>query len=119
MAHVSNHARIGTVLGERGVGDLRQRPQGVGKQQPVETVIGFCRQLQQLLARVPAAHDGGVHVEEVTWQGTAEQGADLVGHGVVGMQNGADGELYGIVSAPVDRQLDLLFGTAFWAVQGQ
>ncbi len=42
------------------------------------------------------------HVQEIAWQGTAEQGADLVGDGVVGMQYRADGKLDGIVSAPVD-----------------
>jgi hypothetical protein len=50
MAHVSDHARLRAVLGERGVGDLRQRPERVGEQQPVKAVIGFRCEFQQLLA---------------------------------------------------------------------
>ena len=47
-------------------------------------------------------HDGGVYIQEVTRQGAAEQGADLVGDSVVGMQDRPDVELNWFVSAPVD-----------------
>jgi hypothetical protein len=50
MAHVSDHVRIRAVLSERGVDDLRQRPERVGEQQPVKAVVGFCSEFQQLLA---------------------------------------------------------------------
>ena len=50
-------------------------------------------EFQQLLARIPAAHDGGVHIQEVTRESTAEQSADLVGDSVVGMQDRPDIEL--------------------------
>ena len=119
MAHVRYRAWIGAVLGERGICDLRQRPECVGEQQPVKAVIGFSGEFQQLLAGVPAAHDGGVHIQEVTRQSAAEQRADLVGDGVVSMQDGPDGKLNGIVGAPVDGQLDLLLGTVRRVGQGQ
>jgi hypothetical protein len=115
MAHVSDHGWIRAVLGERGVRDLRQRPESVGEQQPVKAMIGFCSEFQQLLACVPAAHYGGVHIQKVARQGAAEQSADLVSDGVVGMQDRTDGKLNWIVSTPVDSQLDLLLGTAFRA----
>jgi hypothetical protein len=54
MAHLSDYAWIRSVLGERGVGDLRQRPERVGEQRPVEAVVGFCGELQQPLARPPS-----------------------------------------------------------------
>jgi len=50
MAHVRDGARGGAVLGERGIGDLRQCPECIGEQQPVKAVIGFSGQFQQLLA---------------------------------------------------------------------
>jgi hypothetical protein len=70
-----------------------------------------------VLACVPAAHDGSVHVQEVARQGAAEQGADLVGDSVVGMQDRPTGKLNQIASAPVNGQLDLLPGPAFRASQ--
>ena len=115
MAHIGDHARICTVLGERGVSDLRQRPERVGEQQPVEAVVGFCSESQQLHTRVPAAHDGGVHIQEVARQSAAEQSADLVSDSVIGVQYRPDSELDWIVSTPVDSQLDLLLGAAFRA----
>lgn len=68
MAHVSDHGRVRTVLGERGVRDLRQCSERVGEQYPVKAVVGFRGEFQQLLACVPAAHDGGVHIQEVARQ---------------------------------------------------
>lgn len=70
-------------------------------------------------SRVYRPHDGGVYIQEVAWQSTAEQGADLVGDSVIGVQDRADGKLNGIMGAPVDGQLDLLLGTASGARQGQ
>jgi hypothetical protein len=83
-------------------------PGRVGEQQPVEAVVGFCGELQQPLARAPAAHDGVVHIQEVAWQSTSEQSADLVGNSVIRVQDRAGGKLNGIMGAPVDSQLDLL-----------
>lgn len=60
MAHVGDGAQVGAVLGERGVGDLGQRSERVGEQQPAEAQVGCCGQLQQLLPGVTAAGDGGV-----------------------------------------------------------
>jgi SnoaL-like domain len=51
VPHISDRARVGAVFGERGAGDLRQRPECTGEQQPVEAVIGCCREFQQLLTR--------------------------------------------------------------------
>jgi hypothetical protein len=93
MAHISDHARIRTVLGERSVSDLRQRTERLGEQQPVKAVVRFCRESQHLPARVPATRYGGVHVKEVARQGAPEQSADLVRDGVIGMQDGPDGKL--------------------------
>ena len=50
-------------------------------------------------------------------RGKARPGADLVSDSVVGVQDWADRELDGIVSAPVYGQFDLLFGTAFGGVR--
>jgi hypothetical protein len=119
MAHVSEHAWIRAVLVERGVRDLRQRPESVGEQQAVKAVIGCCGEFQQLLVCVPAAHYGGVYIQEVARQGAAEQSADLVSDSIVGMQDRPDGKLNWIVSTPVDSQLDLLLGTAFRAGKGK
>jgi hypothetical protein len=41
VAHVGDHGGIDAVLGERGVGDLGQRSEGVGEQQPVEAEVGI------------------------------------------------------------------------------
>jgi hypothetical protein len=43
MAHISDDARIRAVLGERGVGDLRQRPERLGEKQRYLLVPGFHR----------------------------------------------------------------------------
>jgi len=43
VAHISDHARIRTVLGERGVGDLRQRTERLGEQQSIKAVVRLCR----------------------------------------------------------------------------
>jgi hypothetical protein len=76
-------------------------------------------EFQQLLACVPAAHYGGVHIQEIARESAAEQSADLVSDSVVGMQDRPDGKLNRIVSTPVDSRLDLLLGVAFRASQGQ
>ena len=44
VAHVCDQRRIGPVLGEGGVGDLRERPECVGEQQPVEALVRFRRE---------------------------------------------------------------------------
>jgi hypothetical protein len=50
VSHVSDHAGICAVLGERGVGDLGQCSESVGEQQPVEAAVRFGGEFQQLLA---------------------------------------------------------------------
>jgi hypothetical protein len=70
MAHVSDHARIRTVLDQRGVRDLRQRSERVDEQQPVKAVVGgFKRgddggcQRGKLAAALPA----GEQVDIAAW----------------------------------------------------
>ena len=70
-------------------------PERVGEQQPVKAMGGFCSEFQQLLARVPAAHYGGVHVREVARQGAAEQRTGFVVDSLVGMQARLNGRLNG------------------------
>ena len=48
-----------------------------------------------------------VDVDVVACLGTGEEGADLVRDGVIGVQDGADGERDGLVCAPVDAEFDL------------
>ena len=57
------------VLGERGVGDLAERPESVGEHVPVEAVVRCCCQFEQVLAGVPAAGEDRVDIEEVPRQG--------------------------------------------------
>jgi hypothetical protein len=79
MAHVSDHARIRAVLGERGVGDLRQRPERVGEQQPVKAVVGDPADLRQdrepLLPLGRLLGGRGVAVEDLLAVGAAGFGA--------------------------------------------
>ena len=49
VPHISNHVWICAVLGERGVGDLCQRSERIGEQQPVEAVVA-CASARATLA---------------------------------------------------------------------
>jgi hypothetical protein len=111
VAHVGNHFWVGVVFSERGVGDLGKCPESVSKQQPVETVVSVGGKIEQLFAGIPAAGESGIHVEEVTGQGAAKEGAYLVGDGVVCMEDGSEVQLNRVVRTPVDGQLDLLFSS--------
>ncbi len=52
------------VLGERSVGDLAERPESVGKHEPVEAVVRCCREFEQVFAGVPATGEDRVDIEE-------------------------------------------------------
>lgn len=73
MAHVCDHVWCCAIFSERGVSDLGKCPEGVCKQQPIETVVSIGGKFEQLLARVPAGGEGSIHVKEVTGEGSAKE----------------------------------------------
>jgi hypothetical protein len=64
-------------------------------------------QVEQLVFCVPAAGQDGVHVDVVTYLCPSEQGADLVSHGIVRVQDRPDRQADWLVLSPVQAQLDL------------
>lgn len=72
VPHIRDRVGVGPVFGERGIGDLRQCAESVGEDQRIEAMVGGGSELQQLLTRVPTAHERRVNIEEVARQCTAE-----------------------------------------------
>jgi hypothetical protein len=64
-------------------------------------------QVEQLILCVPAAGQDRVHVDVVPYLCPSEQGADLVGHGIVRVQDRPDRQADWFVLPPVQAQLDL------------
>ena len=87
MTHGDDRVWVGAVFSERSVGNLRERPESVGEQQPLKAMVSISGKFEQLVTRVPAAGEGSIDVKEVTGQGPAEESAYFIGNGVVGMED--------------------------------
>ena len=101
VSHVGDRFRINPVFGECGIGDLGQRAERVSEQQWREAKVGVRSELKQALSGVATTGDRCVNIQEVTRERPAEERADLIRHGVVGMQDRANVELDRVVGAPV------------------